>query len=78
ANPVPDEAPQITVSELDNLTDQVKKAWNTASDTLHEKVGQWMNETNFSDTIEKAKSFLNQAGENIRKEAEKIGEKLHD
>lgn len=78
ANPLPEDTAQSPSSGLDNIADQVKKAWNSASDTLHEKMGQWMNETNLNDTIEKAKTFLNQAGEQIRKEAEKIGDKLQD
>lgn len=78
ANPLPEDAQQTTPSSLDNIADQVKKAWSSASDTFNEKMGQWMNESNFNEAIEKAKTLLNQAGEHIRKEAEKIGEKIHD
>lgn len=78
ATPVPEDTQQSTPSGLENIADQVKKAWNSASDTFNEKMGQWMNETNFNDALERAKTYLKQAGEQIHKEAEKIGEKLHD
>ncbi|XP_078047705.1 uncharacterized protein LOC144475566 [Augochlora pura] len=80
AIPMPDDpqAAPTTPNSLDNIADQVKKAWNSASDTLNQKMGEWMNESNFNDAIDKAKTLLNQAGDHIRKEAEKIGEKLHD
>lgn len=77
ANPVPEDVQQSTPSGLENIADQVKKAWSSATDTFNEKMGQWVNESNFNDVVEKAKTFLNQAGEQIRKETEKIGEKIH-
>lgn len=67
ANPLPQDAEH---SNFDDLTNKAKQIFDDAKGALEK--------SELNDALEKAKSFIGQAGENIRKEIEKIAEKLRD
>lgn len=68
---MPQDAEQSAPSDLDRLASKAKELWNDG-------VEQLMKNPTLSEAIEKTKSLLDQAGEAIRKETDKIGEKLRD
>lgn len=70
ANPLPQDAQQSVSSNFDDLTNKAKQIFDDAKGALEK--------SELNDALEKAKSFIGQAGENIRKEIEKIAEKLRD
>lgn len=67
---MPQDAEQSAPSQFDDLTNKAKKIFDDAKGALEK--------SELNDALEKAKSFIGQAGENIRKEIEKIAEKLRD
>lgn len=67
---MPQDVEQSAPSQFDDLTNKAKKIFDDAKGALEK--------SELNDALEKAKSFIGQAGENIRKEIEKIAEKLRD
>ena len=79
ANPLPQDATQMPPgSDFDRIAERTKEIWNNAKGAIEERVQKFMNDPSVSDALERAKSLLNQGGESIRKEAEKIGDKFND
>ncbi|CAK9825802.1 hypothetical protein ANTRET_LOCUS3740 [Anthophora retusa] len=70
ASPVPEEAQKVPEADLDNLTNKAKKLLDDAK-------GAFEN-TDFNGLLEKAKTYFGQASDNIRKEIEKMADKVHD
>ena len=68
AVPVPDDPQQPATNDLDNLAAEAKKVLDGAKDLLAN--------VDLSETMQSAKAYLGQAGENIRKELEKMTEKV--
>ena len=79
ANPLPQDATQQpSGSDFERIAEKTKEIWNNAKGAIEDRVQKFMNDPTVNDALERAKSLLNQGGESIRKEAEKIGEKLND
>lgn len=70
ASPLPEDAQKAPETDLDNLTNKAKKLLDDAK-------GAFEN-TDFNGLLEKAKTYIGQAGDNIRKEIEKMTDKVHD
>lgn len=64
---MPQDAQQPAASD-DNLMDKAKKIFDDAKGALEK--------TDLNDALSKTKSFIEQAGENIRKEIEKVSDKF--
>lgn len=68
---MPQDAEQATpASDLDHLANRAKKMFDDAKGALEN--------TDINDALEKAKTFIGQTGENIRKELEKITDKFRE
>ena len=79
ANPLPQDATQQSPgSDFDRIAEKTKEIWNNAKGAIEERVQKFMNDPTVNDALGRAKSLLNQGGESIRKEAEKIGDKFND
>ena len=79
ANPLPQDATQQpSGSDFDRIAEKTKEIWNNAKGAIEDRVQKFVNDPTVNDALERAKSLLNQGGESIRKEAEKIGEKFND
>ncbi|CAL7937106.1 unnamed protein product [Xylocopa violacea] len=72
SNPLPEDTQQMkpASNEFEDFTDKMKKLFDSAKEPL--------TNLQLNDTLEKAKSFIGQAGENIRKEIEKITQQIRD
>ncbi|OAD57631.1 hypothetical protein WN48_01605 [Eufriesea mexicana] len=68
ASPLPQDAQQPTPDD-DNLMTKAKKIFDDAKGALEN--------VDLNDALTKTKSFIEQAGENIRKEIEKVSDKFH-
>ncbi|KAG7199988.1 hypothetical protein KM043_014412 [Ampulex compressa] len=75
ANPMPQDNQHG--SDLDNLEEKVKNAWNSAKSTFEKDVGDLLNNPAVKSAIDSAKELIDKTSESVRQGVQNIGEKIN-